>query len=287
MPNEAATAMQAFGDGDLTQAVDALPAGQFDSLEDRFGLIADWTLIRQRIHLAQSDRRKFLHLVGTASLDAGWQLRRNAEGDYAPDPKAPRFPPIDTVSALKPKQTITGLFDLWWQEAKATGRSQSTHDAYRGVIDRLVKHLGHDDAGRLTEADMLAYKDARLKVVTAKTLKDGDLPAIRSTFGWAVDNRKLTKNPVNVIKLKAEKKIRSRSKGFTDQEATAIFKACLAYARKPKEDARTAAAKRWAPLIAAYGGCRIAEALQLRKEEDQQDGLCNFRHCSIVNGRTC
>jgi integrase len=134
---------------------------------------------------------------------------------------------------------------------------------------------------------MLAYKDARLKVVTAKTLKDGDLPAIRSTFGWAVDNRKLTKNPVNVIKLKAEKKIRSRSKGFTDQEATAIFKACLAYARKPKEDARTAAAKRWAPLIAAYGGCRIAEALQLRKEEDQQDGLCNFRHCSIVNGRTC
>jgi integrase len=263
--------MQAFGDGDLTQAVDALPAGQFDSLEDRFGLIADWTLIRQRIHLAQSDRRKFLHLVGTASLDAGWQLRRNAEGDYAPDPKAQRFPPIDTVSALKPKQTITGLFDLWWQEAKATGRSQSTHDAYRGVIDRLVKHLGHDDAGRLTEADMLAYKDARLKVVTAKTLKDGDLPAIRSTFGWAVDNRKLTKNPVNVIKLKAEKKIRSRSKGFTDQEATAIFKACLAYARKPKEDARTAAAKRWAPLIAAYGGCRIAEALQLRKEDVREE----------------
>jgi integrase len=41
--------------------------------------------------------------------------------------------------------------------------------------------------------------------------------------------------------------------------------------RKPKEDARTAAAKRWAPLIAAYTGCRIAEALQLRKEDIRKE----------------
>jgi len=186
---------------------------------------------------------------------------------YTPDINALRFPSIETVTALKPKQTITGLLDFWWQEAKATGRSQKTYDTYKGAVDRLVKHLGHEDAGRVTEQDMLAFKDARLKVVTAKSLKDGDLPGIRSVFGWAVDNRKLTKNPADAIRIKAEKKIRTRSKGFTDQEATAIFKACLGYVRKPKEDVRTAAAKRWAPLIAAYTGCRIAEALQLRRED--------------------
>ncbi|MCA1397472.1 hypothetical protein [Bradyrhizobium sp. BRP56] len=271
MPNEANTAIDLFGTGDLSAAVNALPADQHDAIEDRFGLLADWVLIRHRIHLNPNDRRRFLRLVGTASLDAGWQLRRNAEGDYTPDPKAQRFPAIESVTAVKPRQTITGLFDRWWAEAKATGRSQSTHDAYKGAIDRLVKHLGHDDAGRVTDTDMLAYKDARLKVVSVKTLKDGDLPGIRSVFGWGVDNRKLAKNPADAIKLKAEKKIRTRSKGFTDEEAKAIFAACLGYVRKPKEDARTAAAKRWGPLIACYTGCRIAEALQLRKEDVRKD----------------
>ncbi|MHC6154798.1 tyrosine-type recombinase/integrase [Bradyrhizobium elkanii] len=271
MPNEAETAIELFGEGDLTASVNALPPGQFDSLEDRFGLIGDWVLIRQRTHLAQNDRRRFLHLVGTAALDAGWQLRRNAEGDYTPDIKALRFPSIESVTEAKPKHTITGLFDLWWQEAKATGRSRKTHDTYRGAIDRLVKHLGHDDAGRVTEQDMLAFKDARLKVVAVKSLRDGDLPGIRSVFGWAVDNKKLAKNPTHVIKMKPVKKIRTRSKGFTDDEAKAIFKACLAYVRRPKEDARTAAAKKWGPLVACYTGCRIAEALQLRKEDIRKE----------------
>ncbi|MBR1325740.1 hypothetical protein [Bradyrhizobium ottawaense] len=271
MPNEASTAIELFGAGDLSAAVNALPVNQYDALEDRFGLLADWVLIRHRIHLNADDRQRFLRLVGTASLDAGWQLRRNAEGDYSPDPKAQRFPAIESVAAVKPRQTITGLFDRWWAEAKATGRSQSTHDAYKGAIDRLVKHLGHDDAGRVTEADMLSYKDARLEAVSVKTLKDGDLPGIRSVFGWGVDNRKLAQNPADAIKLKAEKKIRTRSKGFTEEEAKSIFDACLGYVRKPKEDARTAAAKRWGPLIACYTGCRIAEALQLRKEDVRED----------------
>ncbi|MBP2431512.1 hypothetical protein [Bradyrhizobium elkanii] len=271
MPNEATTALELFGTGDLTAAVNALPADQYDAIEDRFGLLADWVLIRQRVHLIPNDRRRFLRFVGTASLDAGWQLRRNAEGDYSPDPKAQRFPPIESVAAVTPRQTITGLFDSWWQEAKATGRSKKTHDTYEGAIGRLVKHLGHDDAGRVTEDDMLAFKGARLKVVTVKSLRDGDLPGIRSVFGWAVDNKKLAKNPANAIKLKAEKRKRTRSKGFTDDEAKAIFNACLAYVRKPKEDARTAAAKKWGPIIAAYTGCRIGEALQLRKEDVRRE----------------
>ena len=111
MPNEADAARELFGEGDLTAAVNALPADQHDALEHRF---ADWVLIRQRIHLNPNDRRRFLRLVGTASLDAGWQLRRNAEGDYTPDIKALRFPSIETVTAIKPKLKITGLFDAWW-----------------------------------------------------------------------------------------------------------------------------------------------------------------------------
>ena len=267
---ETAIAAHLFGTGDLT-AVNALPAGTHDGLEARFGLLADWVLIRNRLNLARKDRLQFLQLIGTASLDARWQLRRNAEGDYSPDPKANRFPPLETVAAIKSKQTITGLLDLWWKEAKATGRTKSTHDTCKGAIDRLVKHLGHDDAGRVTEDDMLAFKNARLKVVTAKTFKDGDLPGVKSVFSWAVDNRKLTRNPADAVKIKAAKKIVTREKGFTDQEASDVFRICLSYVRMPKELPKTAATKRWAPLIAAYTGCRISEALQLRKEDVREE----------------
>jgi hypothetical protein len=58
---------------------------------------------------------------------------------------------------------------------------------------------------------MIAFKDARLKVVTVKSFKDGDLPGIRSVFAWGVDSRKLTRNPADAIKVKAEKKKRTRS----------------------------------------------------------------------------
>jgi len=165
---------------------------------------------------------------------------------------------------------------------------QLAGNTYKGAIDRLIKHLVHDDANAVAEQDMLSFKDAQLKVVSAKTLKDGHLPGIKAVFGWAVDNRKLPKNPAE---LKSEKKIRTRSKGFTDEEAAAIFNACLSYQRKPKEDAKTAAAKRWAPRIAAYTGCRISEALQLRKEDVRNESGRNIFDLnplagSINQGRT-
>jgi len=278
--DDAVVAPDLLGTDDLTAAVDALPAGQHDGLEGRFGLLSDFVLIRHRIHLAPDDRRRFLKLVGDASVDASWQLKRNAQGDYSPDPKALRFPPVETVDGVKPRQKLTGLFESWWAEAKATGRSQSTHDTYKGAVDRLVKYLGHDDAGRVTEADMLGFKDARIKVVTPKTLRDGDLPGLNAVFGWAVDNKRLRNNPAKAIKIKPGKKIVTRSKGFTEAEAKAIFNACLAYVQKPKEDYRTAAAKRWAPLVAAYTGCRIAEALQLRKQDIREE---SGRHVFDLN----
>jgi integrase len=264
---DATTATELFGTGDLTEAVDALPAGQNDSLEDRFGLLADWILIRHRLHLWPNDRQRFLRLIGTASLDAGWQLKRNAEGDYSCDPKAKRFPAIETVAAIRPRQTITGLFDLWWTEATALGRSRSTHDGYKNSIDRLVEFLKHDDANGITPDDALRFKDHRLKTVTAKTFRDADLPGLKSVFGWGVSNRKIKANPFATVTIKRERKIVVRSPGFSDDEAASIFRHCLEYQRKPNEFAKTAAAKRWSPLIAAYTGCRIAEALQLRRED--------------------
>ena len=79
-----------------------------------------------------------------------------------------------------------------------------------GSIELTAKLV--DDLSQIASVilEHFAFKNARLKVVSAKTLKDGDLPGIKSVFGWAVDNRKLTKNPADAIKVKSEKKIRTR-----------------------------------------------------------------------------
>jgi hypothetical protein len=104
-------------------------------------------------------------------------------------------------------------------------------------------HLGHYDASRVTADGVSKYNDKRLGTVSAKSFKDGDMPGINSVFGWPADNRKLSSNPANAIKVKAAKKKRERSPAFSDDETKAIFRACLSYTRNPKEDAKTAAAK--------------------------------------------
>lgn len=250
---------------DLTGRVDALPAGMHDGLEDRFGLLADWVLIRHGINLTPEDRRTFLRHVGTASLDAGWQLRRNAEGDYTPDPKAARFPPIDSVQAVVPRQTITGLFEDWSVQARALKRAARTVQLYEKALGRLLTFLKHDDANRVTEDDLIAYQDHRLQSVTPKTFRDGDLPALKQVFKFGRRRRLIAVDPVAEIRVPRESRNVIRDPDFTDAEAQAIFVACLSYTRGLKEAASTAAAKRWSPLVAAYTGCRISEALQLRR----------------------
>ena len=117
-------------------------------------------------------------------------------------------------------------------EAKATGRKPSTHESYRNTVAGLVAFLGHDDAKRVTPEDVVRFKDHRLasinprtgKPISAKTVKDSDLSGLKTLFGWAVTNRKLTSNPVTGITIKLGKPQKLRGKGLTEEEAKAILR---------------------------------------------------------------
>jgi integrase len=265
-------AAELFG-SDLTAGINAMTEGKHShALEKRFGIVTDWVLTHFELALSAQDRERFLKQVALASIQSNWTLKRAADGDYSPDPNAARFPSMDKVKAIRPRQTITGLFKDWWSEAEKLGRTKSTHDGYKNATDRLSEFLKHDDANRVTVDDAIRFKDHRLKTVSPKTFRDGDLPGLKSVFAWGLANHKVRDNPFANVTIKREKKIVVRSPGFTDDEATAIFRHCLGYERKPKEDPKTAAAKKWGPLIAAYTGCRIAEALQLRKADIYKEG---------------
>ena len=174
--------------------------------------------------------------------------------------------------------TLTGLLNGWWTEAKATGRKPSTYESYSNTTAGLVAFLGHDDAKRVTPEDIVRFKDHRLssvnprtgKPISAKTVKDSDLSGLKTLFGWAVSNRRLTSNPVTGITIKLGKPQKLRGKGLTEEEAKAILHLALRVTRGG-ESAGTFAAKRWVPFLAAYTGARVGELAQLRKQDVRKE----------------
>lgn len=104
-----------------------------------------------------------------------------------------------------------GLFERWERESRAAGTTEKTIKEYRSVLTRFVTFLEHDDATRVTPRDVVAWKDKRLEDGRSpKTVKDVDLSAMKSIFGWAVRNHQLATNPASGVTVKLGKKTRLR-----------------------------------------------------------------------------
>jgi integrase len=260
-------------------------AAENDGLEAALGPIVDPLLLAKGIAEVDPGCRPVLLSAFLLALrDAFEHRKRNAAGDFTPDPKAARFPEWTSQEAKaqpprSAKVTLTGLVDAWWHEAKAAGRKPSTYESYRNTVVGLVTLLGHDDATRVTPEDVIRFKDHRLasvhprtgKPISAKTVKDSDLSGLKTLFGWAVVNRMLSVNPATGITIKLGKPVKLRSKGLTDAEARAILTAASEVVRGG-ERPETAAGKRWVPWLCAYTGARVGELAQLRKQDLRQEG---------------
>lgn len=263
-------------------------SGELADLEVSLGPLVDRLLLRRGIASVDAGTRPLLlDAFAKALWDAFENRKRNAEGDYSPDPKAGRFPtwqqpgkPEPTKAAPSTEKTsLRGLIEDWWKEAKAAGRKPSTYESYSNTADALTAFLKHDDAARVTPDDVLRFKDYRLSAInprtgrptSAKTVRDGDLVGLKTIFGWAVSNRRLKDNPAAGLTIKLSKPAKLRSKGFTDEEARALLLAALQH-EPGKARVQTAAAKRWVPWLAAYTGARVGELAQLRKQDLRRQG---------------
>ncbi|SBW12739.1 Site-specific recombinase XerD [uncultured Alphaproteobacteria bacterium] len=247
------------------------------------GPAVDGLLLKRGLRTDDASRVKLVEEVDRAMLQAAEQLRRNASGDYRPDPQADRFPTWEPPKGQKAVNSsgdsLTKLVDDWWREAKAAGLKVSTYESYRSTIAKLVAFLGHDDPSQVTAENVVAFKDFRLasvnprtgKPISPKSVKDSDISGLKSVFAWAVTNRRMTSNPAQGITIKLGKSVKLRSKGFTDSEAVALLRAA-ANLTPGREHAKTFAAKRWASWLCAYSGARVGEMLQLRKEDLRREG---------------
>ena len=259
---------------------------------------ADEILAEHGLVVDEWSRWKLAKAVGAALQRASLILGRAAEGEIAlddpslpnsppaagrqtgapPPPPSPSLPPATEPSLAKPA-SLTALFEAWWLEAKAAGRKPSTRENYSNTVENFVSFLKHDDATKVTPEHVVAFKDYRLSTPSkhtgrppsAKTVKDTDLAALKTVFGWAVANRRLATNPATGVTVRVGKTQKLRSKGFTDQEARLILTAALAYVPSA-ERACTAAAKRWVPWLCAFTGARVGEIGQLRRQDVSHEG---------------
>ena len=209
----------------------------------------------------------FLDCVLPEFIAAILRLERVAGGNYEADERPSQFPKYDGRT-VRPGNAVTpwALFGAW---ATAIQPAASTVDRWRSIFLDLDKRYSSPDD--ITEDH--AWEWAR-KLVTPKrapvTVNDVWITAARTIFDWAVDERMLTKNPFEKVRVSEPRKVHHReSQAFTAEEAATILRASHAI-REP----RTAfeGAQRWVPWLLAYSGARPGEITQLRGADVEQQG---------------
>lgn len=262
------------------------PELNIESLNNRFGSFVDVLLARRSLVVDVDSRNQLLKHVARSMDEAAAKIGKFAEGDYSDDDVGKRFPAWeDTKKPPQAKPTgvsFQSLFDGWWQEAKLNGKTKSTHQGYGRTVRYFRDFIGHDDAARITPEDVIAYKDHRLHEVNAvtgktaspKTVKDSDLAALKSIFGWGLANLKLPTNPAQSVTIKVGKPAKVRPKYFKPDEREAILTLARNYTPTGREATKLSLAKHWVPWVCAYTGARVGEIAQLRKQDIRKEEGC-------------
>ncbi len=214
-----------------------------------------------------------------------------ASGDYTTPP--PAFPvwedtaPAPASPAPGKAIKLSALVQDFLTQPRLQSKQLSRHTKtkYGHILTAFHGFLKDPDARTITEDDIRRFNHDRLtvpskrtgKVITARTLHKGDLPAIKSLFAWATNKDEhsprtpLTDNPSTGITIKTDSALghqQSEEGTFTDDEIRMILTAALAVTISD-ENPTLDRANRWAPWIAAYTGARITSICSLTGSDFQ------------------
>ncbi len=242
-------------------------------MEQRFGGFADGLLTREGIVTDDDSRWKLIEALARDLTEGAKKLARNADGDYSPDNYVTRFPsPTETKPSAQAGRTLTGLADAWHSDALSRGMRPRDAKRWKAVALRFKDWLRHDDLSRVTSEKVQSWGDERsAEGKKAKTINDTDFAALRAVFGWGKKRGWLSSNPAAEARIEGRGKKVTREPYFLENEREAILKAALAVEGTPRENPKTTAAKRWVPWLCAYSGARVAEMIQLRKEDVRKE----------------
>ncbi|WP_157196417.1 hypothetical protein [Methylobacterium sp. 88A] len=247
----------------LLDVIESLPLGDSDhSLEVRFGLLASWVLARHALEVTPSSRLKLLQQVAEASLDAGWAMKRASLGDYTPDQKANRFPPVSAHNPV-PGVKLTTLFEHWQRETKP---APATLGTWKPVVSSFREHIEDQVVARLTVKDITSWKDKLIaQGRSARNINETYLACIHALLSHGKRNGFVKDNVATGIGVKVKRVAGTGRLPYEDAEVAAL----LAIAQT-----QTHAARRWIPLLATCSGARAGELAQLWAERVREiDGV--------------
>lgn len=228
------------------------------------------------VEFGTPDWRKLAMTLCIAEYEALARVAERDEGDFTGEPSHPTLKNVQPVVPDLPPASLKGLFEDYIATRKRLDRGTESERRWKPIFEDLRKFLKHDDANRLTKREVMAWRDHALKTRSPKTVRDVWLAALRAVLNWAVREDRLPENVAEDVRQDVAKPKRTRERGFTEEEATAILRTCLSYKRSDRENPKTAAAKRWVPLLAAHSGARVTELTQLRKEDVMKRGSQDF-----------
>ncbi|CAM3270849.1 Tyrosine recombinase XerC [Methylobacterium mesophilicum] len=248
----------------LTETINRIASSsETRALEQRVGRLAFWTLQRRGIEVDDETRLVLLRRIAVAALDAGHALKRMAGGDYRADPAAERFPPFQAKGKAAVGVRFTDLFARWKQETKPAG---STVTTWKAIFSDFERHVKHGDASRVTDVEVVAWKDARVAAGRSpKTINDSDLACLRALFRFGVVNKILSRNPAEGVKVSAKKRAGEGRLPYSNDDIARLLK---------HAEGETATYRRWLPLLLVTTGARVGELAQLSADRVRiEDGV--------------
>lgn len=256
-----------------------------EALEQWYGTMVDDLLLDEGVATDATSRKRLLQEVVKAWQQATLQQLKRSLGDFSPDPDAARFPvrePNKQTQRRKPPVTISTLFEAWKRDHRANGKPEATIADFAQKLSALKAYLGHEDVARVDARDISEWVDhlRHEKGLTAKTVSGKYLAAVKTVFHLARSKFLISNDPSQDVSVRVPKKVKTRSDGFTEDEARQVLRAAnRVFEQLPNMSHYNKTACRWVPWICAYTGARGGEATQLRTEDlffDQDIPLLNI-----------
>lgn len=243
-------------------------ASESGNLEAWLGSTVDELLLTQGLHIDAASRSRLLEASAKALIEAAGRLSRNAEGDYGPDVTAARFPtwtgsPVEVSAKPLADKDAVSVSDLLSKLAKERAYAPKTVSEWTRSLNSLTEHAGTTDARRITADHVIAWTDELVaKGLSAKTINETYLAAVKAVFRWAKAKRRIDANPALEAPKIQRRDEDEGKRGFTTAEAQTILAASLGEKN---------AVRRWVPWLMAHTGARAGEIMQLRRQDVGQD----------------
>jgi hypothetical protein len=157
-------------------------------------------LAMKRITLNAEGRESFLYWLYDDLAAVLKKLERLAKGDYGDDGYAKRFPKFEgSDSGDTPQQ----LFDRWVFEKQP---ARGTEESWSYVFRAMTKHFHEHGAASISPEEAQEWITSLIGPKrSARTVDNNYLTAANTIFRWAVEHRRISRNPFENVKITVPK----------------------------------------------------------------------------------